>query len=181
MNIKLKTLTPLAATLLISACATTSPTFIIDQKTSAARDLGIAATDITILSRCQFAEAPFGKTVADYRVGVCALTKDSVVVRAIDPTSTETRAFKTIVTKEIESISLHSGISVDQVQVRTKDNILIMIMRPDGGIGFNNGTAKDYFAQLKQTGVREVESRSAIGPAQSGGAVFVPIIIPAKR
>lgn len=108
MNIKLKPLTPLVAALLLNACATTSPTFIADQKTSAARDLGIAVADITILSRCQFAEAPFGKTVADYRVGVCALTKDSVVVRSIDATSAETRAFKTLPTKEIESISLHS-------------------------------------------------------------------------
>jgi hypothetical protein len=181
-KLKLKTLTPLAATLLISACATTSPTFIVDQKTSAARDLGIAPAEIVSFSRCEFGETVFGNSAALFRPGVCTLTKDNIVVRAIDATSNETRVAKTVPIKDIESISLHSGIILDQIHVRTKDNILAMHMRPDGGVGLNNVAAKEYFAQLKLTGVREIEAKSAIRFAQyEGGTSYVPIYIAPRK
>ena len=57
-----------------------------------------------------------------------------------------------------------------------------MHMRPDGGMGLNNVAAKEYFAQLKLTGVREIEGKSAIRFAQYEGVTsYVPIYIALRK
>lgn len=182
MSLSSKSITVIFAALTLAGCATPSATFVTDHKGVMAKDLGVAAADITVLSRCQFADVPFGDSIGDFRPGICALTADKIITRTLDPTSGETRAAKNLSTSEVETISLHSGLALDQVQIRTKGNILALFMRPDSGMGFNNSTAKDFFAQLKQAGLREIEAKAAIGFTPAPAApYYAPIVLPGKR
>lgn len=177
---KILLMSGLAAALLLSGCASTSPAFRAEQQSVISAEMGITQGELATLSRCQFDKIPLGQSVANFRAGVCASTGSSVIVRSYDMTTGTSRAFASWTIKDLESASLHSGVLLDQVQVRLGGEMLVMIMRPDGGGGFNNGAAKDLFEHLSKSGVSVVESKSAVGFAATG-AQYVPIFIPMKR
>lgn len=170
----------LAGILLLSGCASTSPAFQAEQQSIISQELGISQSELVTLSRCQFDQIPLGQPVANFRAGVCASTKSGVIVRSYDITTGTSRAFALWSIRDIESASLHSGVLLDQVQMRLGGDMLVMIMRPDGGGGFNNGAAKALFEHLSKSGVSVVESKSAVRFAATGSQ-YVPIFIPVKR
>jgi len=100
-------------------------------------------------------------------------------VRVIDATTGKSEPCGAFRRAEVESVSLCAGF-LNQVQVGVPGYVLMMIMRQDGGIGFNEAAARELFDLLKGAGYTVVAATGGIDFSAGGGGAMVPIFVPKR-
>jgi hypothetical protein len=179
----------LAALMLLQGCSSNPSINRTVEVESTARDIGAKSSDIVFVSRCQVAVVQKGIKTGDFRTSVCLYSKpeETLHLRIYDVTTGLSSPLRSLKRSDIENISLNKGTMIDQLQLRTETEVIAMYMRPDGGLGTNNGQAQELLDLLAQAGNKLVESKEKIEffiPRISGAAATpAPIIItvPAKK
>lgn len=164
----------------VCGCATITITDRDAETAALANQLGIPASSIQLVSRCQYAMVPKGVSSGAFAAGVCMFANGALHIRVIDATTGKSEPYGSFGRAEIESVSLYVGLPINEVQVRLPQYVLAMIMRPDGGVGFNDSATRQMFGLLEAAGNQVVSSSRAIDIGGGGGGMAIPLIIPKK-
>lgn len=185
MRHSIKTLALIFAIATMQGCATKFPTNFRDTERSAiATDLGVDASKLTFISRCDYGVVKQGATLTtDSKKGICATSQETLTIRPVDMTTGLSRPGIKLAFKQMESVSRYALSSTEQVQIRIGEDLYAIFARPDDGYGGNIEGDKRLFTVLQSSGVNVVESKARvllIVPGSGGGSTYVPIIIPAR-
>ena len=179
-----RTRTLLAGVVLLAGCVTATTIDKAAETRALSQDLHVAEDQVKLTSRCHFAIAPKGATsTVEPLNGVCFITDQGLHIRVIDVTTGKTEFLNTFKVGEIESVSRIPHMIYEQLQVRTRAQIIALYMRPDGGIGTNWEASNKFVESMKTLGIPEVEATGRINfvPPGGGGGVPIPIFIPRGR
>lgn len=185
MRHSIKTLALIFAIATMQGCATKFPTNFRDTERSAiATDLGVDASKLTFVSRCDYGVVKQGTILTtESKMGICATSQDTLTIRPVDMTTGLSRPGTKLAFKQLESVSRYASSSAEQVQIRIGDDLYAILTRRDDGYGGNLESDKQLFAALQASGVKVVESKALVLLAtrgSGGGSTYVPIIIPAR-